>query len=315
MTELSEPILVVGAGGAGSKLASSVKDILNADCLQISNDESDFNSGCDHIRVSTKGVLNPSARLIAGCAMDKVDEITERISRYSSVVIMANLAGRSGAAISPIISRLTKKEGKNVITFAIMPFRFEKDRIFNSGIALKRLRSYSDGVIVIDNNAILDNNPDLTTVKCYEITNSVLVHVVNFMKTTSLHEGTNLVATSKDALDLETSLRDSLKMLYTNVPASGITHSVLYVLGGDRIPVGMLDAITRMTSGAFDGKSSVDYVAESSAQSKVVLVSATQGETRFDLYDPLGMIPPEHTLDWEEPESHIDGEFGLRQLE
>ena len=46
-----------------------------------------------------------------------------------------------------------------------MPFKFEKDRIFQSGISLKRLRMNSDSTIIIDNDAVLDSNPDLTAEK------------------------------------------------------------------------------------------------------------------------------------------------------
>ena len=63
------------------------------------------------------------------------------------------------------------------------------------------------------------------------------------------------------------------------------------------------------------GESRVDFATESAEQSKVVMVSALQGETRFDSYDPLSMIPQEDTLDWDEPECGIDCKLDLPQLE
>ena len=53
----------------------------------------------------------------------------------------------------------------------------------------------------------------------------------------------------------------------------------------------------------------------SSDESKVVMLSSIQGETRFDKYDPLGIISQEKTIDWDEPECNIDCEFDLKQLE
>ena len=53
----------------------------------------------------------------------------------------------------------------------------------------------------------------------------------------------------------------------------------------------------------------------STEESKVVMLSSIQGETRFDKYDPLGMISSENTIDWDEPECSINCELDLKQLE
>ncbi|NIT99417.1 MAG: cell division protein FtsZ, partial [Nitrosopumilaceae archaeon] len=49
---------------------------------------------------------------------------------------------------------------------AIMPFKYEKDRIFNSGISLKRIKENSSCTLVFDNDALLDSNPDLSVKSC-----------------------------------------------------------------------------------------------------------------------------------------------------
>ena len=52
-----------------------------------------------------------------------------------------------------------------------------------------------------------------------------------------------------------------------------------------------------------------------SDESKVVMLSSIQGMTKFDNYDPLGMIPQEDTLDWATPDCSIDCKLDLYQLE
>ena len=104
--------------------------------------------------------------------MEQSEKIAEHMSTYETVIIMANLAGKSGAALAPVVSSICKEQNKNVLSFAIMPFKFEKNRIFQSGISLKRLKMNSDSTIIIDNDAILDSNPDFTTEKCYDVTNN-----------------------------------------------------------------------------------------------------------------------------------------------
>jgi len=57
--QVKEPILVIGLGGVGSKLAVEAKKILNSDCLVISNDKNDFSSENTSIHVSTDSIVNP----------------------------------------------------------------------------------------------------------------------------------------------------------------------------------------------------------------------------------------------------------------
>ena len=42
--QVKEPVLVIGIGGVGSKLAIEAKNSLNSDCLVISNDKNDLSS-------------------------------------------------------------------------------------------------------------------------------------------------------------------------------------------------------------------------------------------------------------------------------
>ena len=64
--QVKEPVLVIGLGGVGSKLAIKAKDSLNAECLLISNDKKDLSSDNPSVHVSTDSVINPSVQLIRG---------------------------------------------------------------------------------------------------------------------------------------------------------------------------------------------------------------------------------------------------------
>ena len=311
--DLVEPVLVIGLGGAGSRLATGMKESLNADCLRISNDRKDLDKD-DTIEISTKSIINPSVQLIRGCTMEYGSKISESISDYKTIVIMANLAGKAGAAISPIVSSICKEQNKNVLSFAIMPFKFEKDRIFQSGISLKRLRTNSDCTIIIDNDALLDSNPDLTPQKCYDITNKAIQCLTSSVKSSSLSNDTNILSTSRDDEDLETSLKDSMRMLYEDAAPNTIKRSMLYVYGGGNVPVGIINSVSNIVGGVFeDDTTQIDM--SSSQNTNVVMLSSIEGETRFDKYDPLGIISHEKTIDWDEPECSIDCQLDIPQLE
>ena len=311
--EVKEPVLVIGLGGAGIRLASEIRETLDADSLKISQDKKDV-SEHNSIHISTKSIINPSVQLIRGCAMEQSERIAEHMSPYETVIIMANLAGKSGAALAPVVSSICKEQNKNLLSFAIMPFKFEKDRIFQSGISLKRLRMNSDSTIIIDNDAVLDSNPDLTTEKCYDVTNNAIKCLATSIKSSSLTDDTNIMSTSRNAENMEDSVKDSIRMLYEDAPPNSIKRSMLYVYGASKIPVGVINSISNILGGIFDqNNSQVDM--STSNNTNVVLLSAVEGETRFEKYDPLGIISKDKTLDWDEPETSFNCELDLTQIE
>ncbi|MDE1830070.1 MAG: cell division protein FtsZ [Thaumarchaeota archaeon] len=315
--QMQEPILVVGLGGAGSRLASSIKEEIGCDSLIISHDPKDLSrESSSKILINTNPILNPSAYLIRGISFGARSSIAEKLEPYFTIIIVANLAGKSGAALGPIVSQIGKEMNKSVLSFGIMPFKFEKDRIFFSGVSLKRLKASSDCTIIVDNDALLDSNPDLTPDTCNTITNTALMHVVSTLKNSSLPLKTNILSTSKDIPDVETSLRDSIKMLYEDVPPQSIKSTLLYVVGGNKVPIGILNSMVSTISGIFSNDSTrVSLSVANGEKSKVVLLTSIEGETRFDKYDPLGIIPSENTLDWNEPDVSVKIDLELEQIE
>ncbi|MFB5624574.1 MAG: cell division protein FtsZ [Nitrosopumilus sp.] len=313
--QVKEPVLVIGIGGVGSKLAIQAKESLNSDCLLISNDKNDLSQENPSVHVSTDSVVNPSVQLIRGSIYKVRDEIKSKISSYSTVILMSNLAGKAGSAMAPVVSEMCKESDAGIISFAIMPFKYEKDRIFNSGVSLKRVRENSECTIVLDNDSLLESNPDLSPKSCYDIANSAMMHVIESLGTSEISSETNIISTSKNGQNIEDSLRDSLKMLYGNAPPNSVKRSMLYVVGGSDIPVGVINSITNLTAGIVNESSSQIDMTSNSDESKVVMLSSIQGMTKFDNYDPLGMIPQENTLDWSTPDCSIDCELDLYQLE
>jgi len=295
-------------------LANEAKNTLNSDCLMISNDSKDFSSENESIHVSTNSIINPSVQLIRGSTYKVSKEIKSKISQYSTIILMSNLAGKAGSAIAPVISEMCKEADKGLISFAVMPFKYEKERIFNSGIALKRIRENSQCTIVLDNDSLLESNPDLSPKACYSIANSAIMHVVKSLETTEISSETNILTTSKEGQNMEDSLRDSLKMLYQNAPPNTIKSSMIYVAGGENIPIGVINSIKNISNGITNKSNSQINIA-SSDESKVVMLSSVQTMTKFDNYDPLGMIPKDQTLDWDTPDCSIDCKLDLYQLE
>ena len=316
---IRNPVLLVGIGGAGSKIATAASAALGCKCLLISNDKKDLihNEKCTAVYVDSGEWINPSSLKLRSFVQAHKREMMAAIDGYSTVIVVSNLAGRAGTAMAPLVCRMAKESG-TVISIAIMPFKFEKDRIFSSGTALRRVRETSDSTIVMDNDAFLDNNPELSQEECFAITNSAIVEVAASISTGAVRPAMNILCTSKASASSESSLRDSVAMLYDSVPdADTVKRAMVYVMGGDRVPVGDLNKLVGYVQGIFQEEGAIEVAMSSMAATdgvRVHLVASAPQKTRFDRYDPLGDIIPD-ALDWDEPDSAPDIKLAIPAIE
>jgi len=260
----------------------------------------------------------------------KADQLRSALEGFNTVVLIANLAGRSGAAMAPLVCDLaSKRRDTTIISFAIMPFGFEKNRLFDAGVALRRVRSLSHSTIILDNDAFLDNNPGLAKEECHALTNSAILQVIAGITSgrSSACEGMNILATSVALQDSEESLRDSVSMLYSGMAGSDpVRRAVVYVTGGEKLPVGALNQLASHARGIFKEEGTTEVAVVSSSPlvttaaaadnngngTRIHLVASATTKTRFDSYDPLGeIIPAESHLDWDEPDSAPDIELAI----
>ena len=308
--QVKEPILIVGLGGVGSKLALAARDVLNTDCLLISNDRRDLIID-ESIHISTRGVINPSIQMIRGSTYEASVAIHNKISHYGTIVMMGNLAGKAGAAIAPVVSEICKETDTNLVSFVVMPFRYEKNRIFSSSLALKHIRNNSTFTILLDNDSLLECNPTLSPNECYTIGNTAIMHIVKSLTLSDIHDDIGIVTTGNTSNQIEESLRDAIKMLYSSTSPKAIKRSIVYMAGN--VPVGMIDTITEMTHGMIGDATSQINIAND--ESKVVMLSTILGMTKFDRYDPLNIIPQENCIDGSIPECSINLDIDLHQME
>jgi cell division protein FtsZ len=278
----------------------------------ISNNKNDlvYNDQCSAIFVRSGEWINPSSYKLRSFVEGHRNEMAAAMRGYSTVIVVSNLAGRAGTAIAPLVCRMAKDSSTAVISITIMPFKYETDRIFSAGTALRRLREVSDSTIVMDNDSFLENNPDLSQQDCFTITNNAIVEVIASIYAGMIKPAMNVLCTSRASPSSESSLRDSLAMLYDAVPnASTIKRAMVYVMGGKRVAIGELNKLVSCVRGIFkeDGAIEVGMVTSASSSNgvRVHLVASAPQKTRFDSYDPLGDIIPD-VLDWDEPDSAPD---------
>ena len=316
-------MLLVGIGGVGSKIAAAASAALECKCLLISNNKKDLvhNDRCTAIFVRSGEWVNPSSYKLRSFVENHRSEMAAAMRGYSTVIVVSNLAGRAGTAIAPLVCKMAKKDSSTaVISITIMPFKYETDLIFSDGTALRRVREGSDSTIVMDNDAFLDNNPELSQQDCFAITNNAIVEVIASISAGMIKPAMNVLCTSRASPNSESSLRDSLSMLYNAVSdASTVKRAMVYVMGGKSIPVGELNKLVGCVRGIFkeDRSIEVGMLSSMSSSSGVrihLVASAPQKKTRFDSYDPLGDIIPD-VLDWDEPDSAPDIKLTIPAIE
>jgi cell division protein FtsZ len=127
-----------------------------------------------------------------------------------------------------------------------------------------------------------------------------------------------LFAGKKDISSVESSIKDSIEMLCDNVAPNSVKRALLYVMGGENVPIGKLNFIANTVQGIFKEEKTPEVILamSNSERIKVHLMAEVQDTTRFDRYDPLSdIIPKQNILDWEEMDSSPDIEMIIPNLE
>jgi len=303
--------VVVGAGGAGSRLAPEAASRLGVGHVAVSNVASDLRDARG-IEASTAPVINPTVHVIRSAAHRASARVLEAVGGARTVIVMAGLAGRSGAGIAPMVAGAASAAGKTVVSVAIMPFGYERDRAFGAGIALKRLREASDCTIIVDNDAMLEGNPGLGASSCIGMANAAIMHVVGSIGAGDVPGGDSVVAASSAGAGLEESVREAIKMLYEGGVRGSASQSLVHVIGDD-VPVGDIAEAGAAVSGTAGGAASARPAG--AGGEGVVVVSELGGASKFDSYDPLSAIPADMTLDWDEPEQSVPCALDIAQVE
>jgi len=302
--ELRKPALLIGIGKIGKNITSKLNNVEH-DFLLISNHRDDlevYNS----LHVDCKSWINPSSYKIRSFLEIHKEEICSKLSGYETIILVTSLAEKSGIAIAPIVSHIAKSIlDKTVISLVIMPFGHEKDRLFQASISLKRISLNSDINFVVDNDAYVEINPNLTVKDCSEISDEIVLNTIKLIPEMALNLGTNLVSGTMKENNIEAGIKDLITQLYSSLGTSSITKSIIYVNGARNEPIGKLNEMLSNFQNSIEGDTNdVSFVVTDSSRNNMHLIASIKGGTKFDSYDPLNMIPDDNVLDWDIPESH-----------
>ena len=158
-------IKVFGIGGGGSNAVNRmVADGVKGVTFYIANTDVQVmkNSDCENKivlgRETTKGLGaggNPEVGRKA--AEETENEIREAIKGSDMVFLTAGLGVGTGTGAAPLFAKVAKEEGALTIGIVTKPFTFEgRKRERNAMSGLSELQKYTDSLIIVSNNNLLD---------------------------------------------------------------------------------------------------------------------------------------------------------------
>lgn len=311
--------MALGVGSAGARVVSALsRETTLVDRFgYISCDPSDLEFGGDGEKVLIEcpidQKLTPS--MVRGLAIPFQERIRSIIDGARVVFVVAGLGRATGSGLAPVVAAIAKENGADTVSIAVMPFGFEERLRFYAGLALRRLRGVSRGVMVIDNDALLRSTSDATLKEIYELANEEAVRALGSLLSRqsedSIPVGLNKVlgtvfqdgysflsSASSGSIDkTEEALSKAVIGISRRAEASEASHAVVVLTGDSNLRAGETAmAVKRLGSmfgnGSIDVEYSVNYRGGTQLQVSV-LASGFKG-TRYDQYDPLANLP---TLD------------------
>lgn len=187
-TEHVEPrVAVIGIGGAGCNIVNDI--YWTGDCsIEVIAINMDRRALSDvgahhHINICKKVTRGEGAKgdpeLGRSCGKAHSQEIEEALNGFDVAFIIAGMGGGTGTGVTPVVAEIARK--LNMITFviAINPFSFETARRRVAKEGLRRIRQSGCINVVVENELLLKNRPELSMEKAFQETNR---SIFNFIK-------------------------------------------------------------------------------------------------------------------------------------
>ncbi|MBN2547010.1 MAG: cell division protein FtsZ [Spirochaetes bacterium] len=206
-------ILVIGIGGGGCNSINRMIDagIKGVEFIAVNTDKQALRS-CK----STKKIVI-GEKLTGGRGAGAIPEIGEKAALESEeflkelikgsnmVFLAAGMGGGTGTGASPVIAKIAKELGCLTIGVVTTPFNFEKRikaKIAEEGIS--KLKNNVDTLIVISNQALLNNETNISLIEAWRRADDVLRQGVQGISDLIINPGEINI----DFADIQTVMKD-----------------------------------------------------------------------------------------------------------
>lgn len=178
--------LVVGVGGAGNNTISRLQEmgLENTETLNINTDAHDLYYSNSKLKLligkdRCKGLGSGNNPIIGLEAAEEDVDRLKKILNTDIVFLTCGLGGGTGTGAAPIIAREAKRNNALVVTLCSIPFKSEgAQRRMRAKIGLKKLAEYSDTIIPLPNDLLLEYLPNGSIISGFKIMDEVLIRSI-----------------------------------------------------------------------------------------------------------------------------------------
>ncbi|MFC1754832.1 hypothetical protein ACFL96_15800 [Thermoproteota archaeon] len=303
-------VLAFGIGTAGCRILSYLEntDMCVDNYVSISCDKQDLefvsNSKKMFLDIGVMGNRTPSH--VRGATQGYMNEIRRILNGTRLVFLVSGLGGCTGSGLTPLISKIAKEEGVITINVAITPFGFEKSKHFYTGTALKNIKKNSDAVIIVDNDMIFSDNPQMSISKFYSIINERIsvslsgiiessgelnVGINKLIDTITNHGYSVLsIGTSSSINKAEDATVRAVKSVYDVGEPEEVKNAILHLIGDKNITANeIVTSTSRLNTMLGTGSLEVHQGFNANGGGTMTAILLTSGfkTTKFDNYDPI----------------------------
>ncbi len=243
---------------------------------------------------------------VRGLLHSRLPEIRRHLADSQIVFMIAGLGGTVGSGLAPIIAKEAKQRNAIVVSILVMPYNFEKPKHYFAGLALKQMRRFSSGVILIDNDELLRNQMpaiDVSALVNQKIALALnkllgsadqhefsvgLNNVVDFVKTSSY----SVLCLGESGKECRQAVIDAVNHFDNTVDKREAMKSIVHLCSDKSITMGEVVRSIGGLSGVLGrGDMQVEYglSANSSAVTTAIIMATGFSSTKYDNYDPVDL--------------------------
>ena len=187
LASLRTNIKIVGCGGAGCNTINRIVEegIVGADIFALNTDAQHLLTIHSPHKIligrrATRGLGAGSVPQIGEEAAREVeDDLRSALMGSDIVFVTCGLGGGTGTGSAPVIARVSKELGALTIAIVTQPFSAEGVvRMQNAEYGLDKLQEFTDTVIVIPNDKLLEIVPRLPLNAAFKVADEILMRSI-----------------------------------------------------------------------------------------------------------------------------------------
>ncbi|MCP8316408.1 MAG: hypothetical protein H3Z51_06050 [archaeon] len=313
-------ISALGIGSAGCRILSHLhrSSILIENFIYISCDDQDLSYSPlgEKILITPDICSSRSPSAIRGIAIGHTDQIRKILADSKYVFIISGLGGNIGSGLSPLLAKVAKESKAIVISIVAMPFKFEKNKHFYAGVALRQIRKLSDAVIIIDNDSLLERAPKEPMLDVYALVNDKISTALNklieppqgkevgvglkkFIETIN-RDGYAILSVCESFKATEEAVVAASRSMHQIAEPDQASNAILCIIGNGKVSTeDVATSVSRLGSLFGNGSIEIQYGVSMSNKQNLTAILLTSGfrDTKFSDYDPLAKILHRFELD------------------